>query len=409
MTFYNSITGKQESGAFLIVNQWGTSWGINISTGPLPYAIDTSAGGFIWMSYSYIQNLSTYQQAYVMTDRTAYEPTAFGAFTLDHPSRGCLDVKFMGGKNNSRPDWSFDCLPFLGGNHTVNQQIYVDLTSFPINYGNPFWLGVYDSTGTSTTTGRITDMTVINPAGAAVTSDDVPKNTVKSSTVYVELNTMGQANIVTLNLPSGPVTVNIPAYSFTTPVIVMVASTTAPSTSVNNLIFTGLAVNVDSGGNQPGKLVAITMYDNNLPAGIDKSRLAIAYYDSAHNRWVPLISTLTPGANEVSCQTSVISTTFALVELVPSSNLASVKAYPNPYKLNSMSQGITIANLTASSEIKIFNVAGELVRTLNYSSGSGRAAWDGRNDAGNMVASGVYIIFVNSPEGTQKLKVAVEK
>jgi hypothetical protein len=252
-------------------------------------------------------------------------------------------------------------------------------------------------------------MSVIRPDGTEFTSAGVPVSTVKDSTIYVDLNPLGLASLINLSLPSGPVSVNIPAYCFTTPVTVLVTSTTAPSTASSDLIFTGLAISVDSGGNQPAKLVTITMYDNDLPASINKTRLAIAYYDSALNRWVPLSSTLGPNANQISCQASRLSCVFALVELVPSSSLASVKAYPNPYRIHSISSGITIANLTQTSDIKIYNVAGELVRTLDYSNGSGRATWDARNDSGNLVGSGVYIIYVHSAEGTQMLKVAVEK
>jgi C1A family cysteine protease len=408
ITFYNNVTHKQESGAFLLINQWGTDWGINISTGPMGYAVDTSTGGFIWMSYNYLQNLSVYKEAYVVTDRTAYSPTTFGTFTLDHPSRGCLDVEFIGGTNKTSPDWSFNCLPYLGGDKPVNQQIYIDLTSYNIDYGKPVWLGVYDSSSTSYSTGRITGMTVEKADGTIFTPGNVSQNTVKSSIVYVEMNQIAMPTVTTLNLPGSSVSVDVPGYSFSVPVNVLVTSITAPSTPVDNIIFTGLAVNVDSSGHQPTKLVTIKMSDNNLPASININRLAIAYYDSANNRWVPLSSTLGKN-NQVSCLTNRLSCVFALVELSPSSSLASVKAYPNPYKLNSFSQGITIANLTPTSEIKIYNVAGELVRTLDYSNGSGRVMWDARNDSGNPVGSGVYIIFINSPQGTQKLKVAIEK
>ena len=408
ITFYNNVTNKQENGAFLIVNQWGHEWGISISTGPMPYAIDTSTGGFIWISYNYLQNLSSYQQAYVMTDRTGYTPTTYGSFSLSHPERGDMNVRFTGGSNPNVPNWSFDCLPNLGGAIPVNQKIYVDLTLYPIDYSKPFWLGVYDSSGTPTSTGIVTGMSVITPDAITMVSSDVPKNTVKNSMVNVELNPIALPQVITLNLPTGPVIVNVPAYAFNIPTIVTVTTATLPSTSANNLIVTGPVVNIDSGNHQPVKPVTITMHYNNT-SGIDRNRLAIAYYDNSNNRWVPLISTLWPNANEVSCQTSRLSCTYALVELVPSTTLSSVKAYPNPYKLSSVAQGLTISNLTETADIKIYSMTGQLIRTLSYSNGSGRAVWDGRNDSGNTVASGIYIIYIDSPEGKQKLKVALER
>ncbi|MGA2090392.1 MAG: C1 family peptidase, partial [Endomicrobiales bacterium] len=88
---FTTGSGQQETGAFLLVNSWGTDWGI---TEP---RTGIATAGFIWISYDYVQNLSTYKEAYVMTDRSGYTPTTFGTFTLTHPDRGDLDVQFMGG------------------------------------------------------------------------------------------------------------------------------------------------------------------------------------------------------------------------------------------------------------------------------------------------------------------------
>ncbi len=35
--------------------------------------------------------------------------------------------------------------------------------------------------------------------------------------------------------------------------------------------------------------------------------------------------------------------------------------------------------------------------------------WDGKNDSGEKVASGIYIIYVDSGNEKKKLKIAVEK
>jgi flagellar hook assembly protein FlgD len=89
-------------------------------------------------------------------------------------------------------------------------------------------------------------------------------------------------------------------------------------------------------------------------------------------------------------------------------DLGSVKAYPVPYRPG---RGLmTIANLTANADIRIYTVTGELVRTLEYDSSDGRASWDGRNDAGRTVASGVYLVYIKNPAGgNRKIKVALEK
>jgi len=92
---------------------------------------------------------------------------------------------------------------------------------------------------------------------------------------------------------------------------------------------------------------------------------------------------------------------------LPSPDLANVKAYPVPY--NPAMGNLTIDNLTESADIRIFNVAGQLIRKLDYSTGNGRAMWDGTNDGGRSIASGVYLILIQSPQGKKILKIAVEK
>jgi len=70
--------------------------------------------------------------------------------------------------------------------------------------------------------------------------------------------------------------------------------------------------------------------------------------------------------------------------------------------------------LSASSpiEIKIYNKGGELVRTLVdeiSESGKSQVTWDGRNEQGQIVASGVYFITVISNEFNVKEKILVIK
>ena len=80
-----------------------------------------------------------------------------------------------------------------------------------------------------------------------------------------------------------------------------------------------------------------------------------------------------------------------------SPDLLNVRVYPNPYKLydgnadTGDSRGIIFDQLTQDATIRIFNIAGELVREL---SGTGKISWDARNSSGKEVASGVYIYLV---------------
>ncbi|MCG3203432.1 MAG: hypothetical protein KCHDKBKB_00091 [Elusimicrobia bacterium] len=107
--------------------------------------------------------------------------------------------------------------------------------------------------------------------------------------------------------------------------------------------------------------------------------------------------------------------------------------FPNPFDLNtktvtlqhpgssSASQSIhgtmlkisIPTNLSGSAEIKIYNIAGELVRTINSSGLTSGAhnylEWDGLNDHGNQVASGVYIGRLSIGSEERLFKMAVIK
>jgi hypothetical protein len=94
---------------------------------------------------------------------------------------------------------------------------------------------------------------------------------------------------------------------------------------------------------------------------------------------------------------------------------ARVGVFPNPYVcgsyFNSSYQGrfVTFNNLPRKATFRIFNLAGQLVRTLTKEDESQFLQWDLTNDRAVLVASGMYIIHVEMPEigATKVLKLAV--
>ena len=64
--------------------------------------------------------------------------------------------------------------------------------------------------------------------------------------------------------------------------------------------------------------------------------------------------------------------------------------YPNPF--NSFTRIPFVLPVEADYALAIYGVDGQLVRQLTSGRGMGRylAGWDGRNDEGRPVASGVY-------------------
>jgi ligand-binding sensor domain-containing protein len=80
---------------------------------------------------------------------------------------------------------------------------------------------------------------------------------------------------------------------------------------------------------------------------------------------------------------------------------------PNPYLLPN-DQPLTIRNLIANSTIKVLTVSGTLVTQFD-AQGGGRAFWDGRDNKGAFVPSGIYFIVAFAENGKQTVtgKVAV--
>lgn len=92
-----------------------------------------------------------------------------------------------------------------------------------------------------------------------------------------------------------------------------------------------------------------------------------------------------------------------------------INVFPNPYyavnteELNKYQKFITFNHLPANAKIRIFNLAGVQVRTIDKVGGSQFQRWDLSNESGLPVASGIYIAFIDMPDlGTTKiLKIAV--
>jgi hypothetical protein len=81
--------------------------------------------------------------------------------------------------------------------------------------------------------------------------------------------------------------------------------------------------------------------------------------------------------------------------LPPDDDLNSIKVAPSPYRLSS-GANLRFINLTGRAEIQIYTVSGVPVRTLYHTDGTGSLEWDVRNDEGSVLASGVYIYYVES-------------
>jgi len=124
-----------------------------------------------------------------------------------------------------------------------------------------------------------------------------------------------------------------------------------------------------------------------------------AAFNSTFKAFIPI--------NGVKCDGGHISPNSALtnsgvqsVIFTPSTieNFSEVYIYPNPVK---EMKKITIANLTKTSEIKIFTLRGELIEKIGKEkiSSDGKIEWDFSRYS---LAHGVYIVYIKDEQGNKK-------
>jgi hypothetical protein len=91
---------------------------------------------------------------------------------------------------------------------------------------------------------------------------------------------------------------------------------------------------------------------------------------------------------------------------MPSANLDHVRIYPNPFLADRHTM-LTIAGLTEQAVVKIIDVEGRVLATLEESDGNGGVDWDTRDGRGNFAPSGVYLCYVTSGAQTTVTKFVI--
>ena len=77
-----------------------------------------------------------------------------------------------------------------------------------------------------------------------------------------------------------------------------------------------------------------------------------------------------------------------------------VYVYPNPVRPDFYGD-ITVTGLMENSEVRVTTLNGELI--YHGLSNGGTFIWDGKSVSGRRVASGIYLIFATTSDGTEKM------
>ena len=95
--------------------------------------------------------------------------------------------------------------------------------------------------------------------------------------------------------------------------------------------------------------------------------------------------------------------------LQPKDSFEELFIYPNPFILgNGETTSVTIDGLIRSSSMKILSISGNLIREMK-SPGGRIAFWDGKDEEGNLVPTGIYILVAYDQEASnvKSAKIAV--
>jgi hypothetical protein len=151
----------------------------------------------------------------------------------------------------------------------------------------------------------------------------------------------------------------------------------------------------------------ITYLDQNVKLGIGYY-YGVTSYDTGHNApWPGDPSVTSVGPLESGLVNQNAEPVYSMAK--PSNDLKEVRVYPNPFRQHSQLRGpgeqyrMEFVNVPAKCTIRIYTLAGELVRTIEHTSGSGDEPW-GSKAIGDyqvtrylqFVAPGAYLFQVES-------------
>jgi len=95
---------------------------------------------------------------------------------------------------------------------------------------------------------------------------------------------------------------------------------------------------------------------------------------------------------------------FRIPFATPKSNYSELNIYPSPYQVPN-DKPLIIDNLKDNSSLKVMTVTGHVIRSLesnDLGENGYQIKWDGKNNEGHWVNSGVYILAVYTAEGSHK-------
>jgi N-acetylneuraminic acid mutarotase len=206
---------------------------------------------------------------------------------------------------------------------------------------------------------------------------------------------LGNGRLINLRSPGGAfpsdTTVTISSYDVTT--------TLCP----NGL---NVAVSIaESPAFQPTRPLYLTAsYAPSEIGALPLAQLVLARYDPATGVCVPLETSFDSTAQTFTARLNHFSL-YQLVLIPLATTADSARVYPNPYR--SASDGyVTVDQVPPGARVRIMTLRGDVVLD-QAANGSGLLTWSAANGSGRPVASGLYLVVIESSGSKKIMKLAV--
>lgn len=156
--------------------------------------------------------------------------------------------------------------------------------------------------------------------------------------------------------------------------------------------------------------------EGDAPVRVDT--LSIWWLDEDRGNWVRLPDPIINTAQKTVTAPVMHFSVFAVMG-APAFNPSETYPYPIPWRptggnagigagqTGTVAGGITFKNLPSLCTIRIYTVAGSLVKEINHTSGAATETWDVTSDAGEPLATGIYLWVVESNGSRKSGKLAV--
>lgn len=156
---------------------------------------------------------------------------------------------------------------------------------------------------------------------------------------------------------------------------------------------------------QPSKPLYLRVsYDDTEILGLAPERLALMRYEPSGGTCVPLETTF-DARNRLFISRLNHFSLYQVAQIPASSSAGSARIFPNPY--HAATDGyVTVADVPPYARVRVTTLQGETLLDQKANA-AGLLTWSATNGSGRALASGLYLVLVESPSSKKILKLAV--